>query len=123
MIVLDTSVIVALLRGDEVTRQKLNDLTATLAVTHPIACELYKGVYKSSKPEKGETTLEQLLDTLELLPSTQPAAKTFGRLKQKYPDLSEFDLTIAAIVHSHDATLLTRDSDFQRIDEITADFY
>ncbi|MDY6777648.1 MAG: type II toxin-antitoxin system VapC family toxin [Candidatus Nanohaloarchaea archaeon] len=121
MILLDTSVLIDLLRGDQTVTDRLEDQEATLATTYPIACELYKGVYKSDAPEKGEKTVKELLDSLEYIEPGKEAAQRFGELKQHHPDVSEFDLMIAAVASAANATLLTRDQDFQQIDEINVD--
>lgn len=121
MICLDTSVLVDLLRGDDEVADRLDDLPETPATCFPVTSELYKGVYKSAAPEKGEREVGHLLRRLEPLPADRNAARRFGQLKQSYPDHSEFDLLIAAIVVAADASLLTRDSDFEFIDELAVD--
>lgn len=118
MICLDTSVLIDLLRGEQTVERHLDTTEQRMAVAYPIVCELYKGVYKSEDPERGEETVAELLDSLEILDADRKAGRTFGKLKQTYPDKSEFDLMIASIVASADVTLLTRDSDFEDIDEI-----
>lgn len=118
MICLDTSVLIDLLRGEQTVERRLDAIEQRIAVTYPTVCELYKGVYKSDDPERGEETVAELLDSLEILDADQTAGRKFGQLKQAYPHKGEFDLMIASIVASADAPLLTRDSDFEDIDEI-----
>lgn len=118
MICLDTSVIIDLFRGDKKTEQQLSEIDGVFAVSYPIVCELYKGVYMSSKPEKGEKEIEKFLENVRVLGSDPKAAKTFGKLHENYPDKSDFDLMVAGICISEGAELLTKDDDFEGIDEL-----
>lgn len=121
MICLDTSVLVDLLQGEPTVERRLDAIDQRIAVAYPIICELYKGVYKSDDPEKGERTVGQLLESIELLETGRSAGKEFGKLKAAYPHKDEFDLMIASIVAAADVQLLTRDSDFDDIDEISVE--
>ncbi len=121
MICLDTSVIIDLFHGEETVSRRLDNVETTPAITYPIICELYKGVYKSSKPEEGERELEKLLKHLHIISPGTKAAKIFGKLKERHPEKSEFDLMIAGICIAADTTLLTRDTDFTDIDSLTTE--
>lgn len=121
MICLDTSILIDLLRGERTVEHRLADNEQRIAVAYPIVCELYKGVYKSDDPERGEETVTELLDSVEMLNADQTAGRKFGQLKQAYPHKGELDLMIASIVAAADVPLLTRDSDFEDIDEIQAE--
>lgn len=118
---LDTSIIIDLFRGNDDIVSLLEDEEKTLAISYPIICELYKGVYKAENSEEGEDRMESLLQHLLILEASPSAAKEFGKLKQKYPDTAEFDLLIASICIIEDAELMTQDTDFQTIEELSVD--
>lgn len=116
MKVVDTSVLIDLLRG-EISAEKLEN-SGALATCYPIQCELFKGTRLARNTEEGEKQVEKLLQRLNTLESGKDEAKEFSDLKQAYPNISEFDLMIASICISHDATLITQDSDFENIEEL-----
>ncbi len=118
MICLDTSVIIDLFSGDEEIEGLLSEIDGVFAVSYPIICELYKGAYLSSNPEKGEKEIEKFLENVRILESGPRAAKKFGKLHKRYPDQNDFDLMVASVCISEDAELLTRDDDFEGIDEL-----
>ncbi len=118
MICLDTSVIIDLFSGDKETESLLSDIEGVFAVSYPIVCELYKGAYKSSKPEKGEKEIEKFLENVHFLKPGPNASKSYGKLNERYPEISDFDLMIASICISEQAELLTRDDDFEDIEEL-----
>lgn len=118
MICLDTSVIIDLFRGDEEIEDLLSEMEGVFAVSYPIVCELYKGAYMSSKPEKGVNEIEKFIENVHLLESGSVAAKEFGRLHEKYPGKNDFDLMVASVCISEGAELLTRDDDFEGIEEL-----
>ena len=118
MICVDTSVLIDLLRGNEEVTAHLARIDGTRGLCYPVVCELYKGVYKSNAPEKGEREVGDLVRDLEYIEAGPAAAQCFGRFKQSYPTKSEFDLMIAAITSAAGISLLTRDTDFKDITEL-----
>ncbi len=118
MFCLDTSVIIDLFSGDEEIEGLLSEIDGVFAVSYPIICELFKGAYLSSRPEKGEKEIEKFLENVKILESGVRAAKTFGKLHDRYPDQSDFDLMVASVCIAENAQLLTRDDDFEGIEEL-----
>ena len=116
MIVADTSILIDFLRG-EISSEEL-EKQGEIATCYPIECELYKGTKIARNTEKGERQVEKLLERLNEFESNKDSAKRFAGLTQEYPEISEFDLMIAAICISHNAKLLTQDSDFNKIEEL-----
>ena len=116
MIVADTSILIDLLKG-EISSKELEE-HGEIATCYPIECELYKGTKIARNTEKGEKQVEKLLERLTEIESNKYSAKVFADLTQEYPEISEFDLMIASICISHNAKLLTLDSDFNEIGEL-----
>jgi len=118
MICLDTSVVIDLFKGDAEIEELLSEIEGVFAVSYPIVCELYKGAYLSSKPEKGVNEIEKFIENVRFLESRPETAKEFGRLHERYPDKNDFDLMVASVCISKKAELLTRDDDFEGIEEL-----
>ena len=116
MICLDTSIIIDLFRGDAEIEELLSEIDGNFAVSYPIVCELYKGAYLSSKPEKGVDEIEKFIENVRFLESGPEAAEEFGRLRERYPDKNDFDLMVASVCISEKAELLTRDDDFKGLE-------
>jgi len=116
MILADTSVLIDLLRG-EIRAEKLEE-HGEIATCFPIQCELYKGTKVARNTEKGEKEVKKLIERLEELETGPKAAKKFSELRQKYRDINDFDLMIAAICIANNAAILTQDKDFEKIEEI-----
>lgn len=117
MILLDTSVIIDILRGD-LKVSEIDYSETEFATCFPIQCELFKGTRIARNTEKGEKEVSKLLNQLEKLESDKRSAKEFADMTQKYQDINEFDLMIASICKSHNTKILTQDTDFKEIDEI-----
>jgi predicted nucleic acid-binding protein len=118
MKLLDTSTIIGLLRGDEQVTEKLSGEEDELATCFPVECELYSGTRMARNTEKGRKEVEALLEELTHLKSGRRAAEKFSELEQEYPEISEFDLMIAAVCITHGAGIITGDQDFKEIKEL-----
>ena len=118
-ILLDSSVIIPHLRG------RL-DIAAQVTSTEPLFLplmvpgELYKGVFKSSQPERNRLLLEAFLQTVALLhPDTATAlhyAQISANLERKGTFIPENDVWIAAVALEYAMPLATRDAHFQHVD-------
>ena len=117
-ILLDSSVVIPHLRGHL-------DLAAQVAANEPlfrpltVLGELYKGVFKSSQPQKNQPLLETLLQTVAVLhPDTATAvhyAQISTELERKGTLIPENDIWIAAIAVECAMPLATRDAHFQHV--------
>ena len=116
MILLDTSILIDLLRGD--IKAKEIEKHGEPATCFPVECELYKGTRIARKTEKGEAQVDKIVQRTATLQSNSEAAKKFAELKQKYSEIAEFDLMIAATCIANKADIMTKDSDFEKIEEI-----
>jgi len=118
-ILLDTSVVVAHLRGQI-------DLRVLTAPTEPLFLplvalgELYKGAEKSARPAQNRRLIEDFLEMAALLyPDTATAesyAKAAAVLEAQGQAIPENDLWIAAVALECDMPLATRDAHFDRVD-------
>lgn len=122
MTVLDTTVIVALLKGKSETVAKINELQENndnLSITIITAYELLKGAYLSAKPQENTLIVKEAianLQVLELSPQAcVEAAEIFSELKNTGKIISEFDVLIAAIAKTNNESILTYDKHFKTI--------
>ena len=118
MKVADTSVLIDLLRGEKEIEKKILTEEEELHTCFPIKCELYRGTELARKTKEGKKEVTRLLEELHTLEADTESAEKVAELKNKYPDINSFDLMIAGICISHNAKLLTRDRDFQKITEL-----
>ena len=117
-ILLDSSVVIPHLRG------RL-DLAAQAPPAEPLFLsltalgELYKGVFKSSQPDKNRLLLETFLQTVALLhPDTATAvqyARISADLERKGTPIPENDVWIAAVALECAMPLATRDAHFNHV--------
>ncbi len=131
MTCLDTDFIVDLLRRLPEAEDKLESLTSDgdkLATSPLNASELYKGAYKSAKPEEEAKKVRRLLDTLDILEFSVAASETFGKLSNELSrngrEIGDFDLLIASIALTHGEPLVTRNSrHFSQVPGLVVDTY
>jgi len=124
-LILDTSVLVALLKGgtysDEAIR-RLDENGDRVSTTIITAYELLRGAHISSNIERNLAEVHELLSNLEILDLTleacEEASKIHHDLKKSGCLIGEFDVLIAAIARTHAETIMTRDDHFARIQGI-----
>ena len=119
MTILDTDILVGLLKGAPDAIQKITSIETkgdTISTTTISAYELLKGAYLSQKQEEN---LEKVTDTISnmqildlSLNACQEAAKIYKELKNKGRMIGEFDILIAAITKTNNEALVTRDNHF-----------
>ncbi len=121
-ILLDTSVVVAHLRG------RIDILALTVPgepLFLPLVAlgELYKGAEKSARPAYNRQLVDDFLQMVALLyPDTATAgsyARTAVALEAKGQVIPENDLWIAAVALECDMPLATRDAHFNCVDGLT----
>ena len=115
LVVLDTDVLVGLLRGkQEIIRQvkSLEDGPSILATTSINEFELYFGAYKSKRKNENLRNAQALLHNLAILPfeypATEIAGQIFSNLSREGKLIDVRDLFIASITIANKASLLTR---------------
>jgi predicted nucleic acid-binding protein len=119
---LDTDFLVALLRGKNDAKSKIESLDAEgrNATTTINAFELFYGAHKSAKREKNVKEVFKLLDRLDVFDFTLEASEVAGEITailEKEGEMLDFrDIMIASIIKCHRMTLVTRNVDhFKRI--------
>ncbi|HLC63347.1 MAG TPA: type II toxin-antitoxin system VapC family toxin [Candidatus Nanoarchaeia archaeon] len=117
MVVLDTDILIGLLRnnGEAVTKiQELEQQYSNRYTTSISSYELLKGAYQSSNPSKGITQVSTMLQSLTILDfdfnSSKISAQIFSYLKKKGVLTSSMDQMIAAIAISQGKILVTRNA-------------
>jgi len=115
MYCLDTNIIIEFLKGNKIIIDKINNLWQKdeIFITMISLCELYKGIYLSSKLEFELNILDEFLDSISVIDFNKESCKFFGEFFSKLQKIgkttNEFDLMIASIVKSHNLILITKD--------------
>ena len=117
--ILDTDILVALLKGEPDAIQTIraleekNDRIATTAVT---AYELLKGAYISSKPKENIEKVQEIISNVQVLDlslkACEEASKIYRDLRKAGSLIGEFDVLITAIARMYDEIIMTRDEHF-----------
>ena len=120
MTILDTDIIVALLKGTPGAIQKITlieEKGETISTTIVTVYELLKGAYLSRRCEENLAKVTDAISNMQILDLTfnacQEAAKIYKDLKNKGTMVGEFDILIAAITRANNEELVTRDIHFE----------
>lgn len=112
MVILDTDTVIYFLNGvhSVVEHARLHGLHH-LAVASPTMGELYFGAYRSHHVQKNLKRVDDLAESIILLPLDQDTLRCFGELKaqllQQGHPVGDMDTLIAATAVVHDAMLVT----------------
>jgi len=105
-VVLDTSILIDVLRGDAAALGFVRAVTDVPICSEVTRIEVTRGLRSAER-----TRAEQLLRTLHWLPLDEPIARRAGELGRRWhrhrPGISLADLVIAATAEQVDATLAT----------------
>jgi tRNA(fMet)-specific endonuclease VapC len=129
MVCLDTSFLVALIRREEPAERKLEELLSRgerLSTTPITVCELFKGVYRSSRRLLEAERVKGLLGYLEVLSFSVDAYERYGKLVAAEPlhgsPIGDMDAMIAAIALTHSESVLTMNlRHFERVPGLLVD--
>jgi len=121
-VLLDTSVIVALLRGDETVAETLQNVDEVFTSIIALG-ELLYGVRRSAHPTKNRDRVDDFTASLDALPCDRLTAEVHSRLKhglrQKGTPIPDNDLWVAATAVQYALVLASRDEHFAEIEEVT----
>ena len=122
MAVLDTDILVGLLKNDPEATGKirmLQDSGDKITTTMVTAYELVKGAHVSSRADENLAKLYETLASLMILElsfgASDEAARIYRDLRDRGKMIGEFDILIAGTVKFNAETLVTRDEHFKRI--------
>jgi tRNA(fMet)-specific endonuclease VapC len=120
MTILDTDIIVALLKGTPNAIQKITSIEEKgepISTTIITVYELIKGAYLSRMCEENLAKVTDSISNMQILDLTfhacEEAAKIYRDLKNKGTMIGEFDILIAAITIANNEELVTRDEHFE----------
>lgn len=117
-VLLDTSVVVAHLRGIQAVTERFESFDSLFL---PIVAlgELLCGVRKSVRAQENLSSLQSWLRTATLLSLTEATADCYATIKNELAQadtpISENDVWIAAHAMEHGLPLATRDEHFHRV--------
>ncbi len=118
-LVLDTSIIIEIERSNKEIIAKLNELRKIYPGPPRISFmsyfEFLYGLRKKSIENKSKA--QKFLELFEVIHTTNITAHYLVQLKEKY-ELSLTDLFIASQIMETNNVLITKDKDFEQIDEI-----
>lgn len=119
---LDTNILIALFAGDSSVRQELNQTTEVL-ISSVVLGELYYGARKSSRVEANVQRVDELAASSAILDCDVETAQHYAiiknHLKLKGKPIPENDMGIAAAALQHNLILVTRDTHFQDVENLT----
>ncbi len=119
---LDTNVIVAFFAGDGGVKKGFDEADEVFLSGVAVG-ELCYGARKSSRPQQNLARIDQLVLTNVVLACDLETAREYGEIKNalrmKGRPLPENDIWIAALARQHDLSLVTRDTHFQQIEDLS----
>ncbi len=112
--ILDTSVLIDMLEGNESVKTSLQKLDGKAATTVICKYELLRGL--------GGGQVNSLLNTLDVYPfdgdAPERSSVIYKELRRNGKLINELDILIAAIAISNDELLVTRDNDFKAVENL-----
>lgn len=129
--ILDTTVLVDLLRHHEPARERVEALEERgdlLWIPVPAVFELFEGIEHADRPEDERSQVEEVLDSYTLLEfashHAQRAGTVSGRLIRRGRMLDPIDVQIAGMALAERQPVLTRDlDDFERVTDLEVETY
>ena len=126
-VILDTSILIGLQRGDRVVKMEIESLSrhfpATPSITFLNVFEYLVGIRTLTK-RKAQAI--KLLENFDVINTTAKTAEVMASLRSKYDKrgmmLSLSDLLIAGLAIENDMVLVTSDRDFEGIKELKVKF-
>jgi len=128
--ILDTSVLIDILRGEDLVtpwEEKLDE-TGAASITPITVMELWEGIHRASATRSERDDVETLLTEIDEVPFDTPAAVRAGEISATLLDggnrIDVEDIMIGAIAVERDETVLTGNpKHFDRIPDLTVESY
>lgn len=129
--ILDTTVLVDILRGDPAAHETVEELEAEgrlLWVPTPVVLELFEGIERADRPARERIQVENVLEEYTVLPfemeHARRAGTISGRLIRRGEMLDPLDVQIASVGLVEGHTVLTRNEmDLSRIPDLDVATY
>lgn len=129
--ILDTTILIDLLRGDKAAIAKVEALEASgeiLWIPTPVVFELWEGIERSDRPEKERRKVADVLAGYTVLPfSNEHAARAgtlSGSLVRRGEMIDPVDAQIAGVALAEARPLLTRNAKhFERVAGLVVESY
>ena len=138
MYLLDSTHCIMIMSGEASLRQKVESLVdVPMATCAVVAGELFFGAYKSEQAMRNVRLIESFISSFHVYQVDVETAKIYGRLKSGILDrfgpkgkaqkriarleklgFSDNDIWIAATAKQYDLTIVSADSDFQRLQSV-----
>lgn len=122
MVVLDTNIMVSLLKDEEGAKQKIGSIERSgerISTTAITVYELLKGAQISSRSEENLARIRELISSLRVLGlsigACEHASRIYKELRRRGRMIGEFDILIASIVMNYDEKLASEDADFKMV--------
>ena len=117
MVILDTDILVGLLRNNQEAELKIEELEQKgipVCTTVISSYELFKGVFLSSNPVRNAVSVMELLDSITILhfdfDASKISAKVYSNLKKQGAITNVMDQMIASVAISQNQALITRNT-------------
>lgn len=129
MVLLDTDILIGLLRNNKEAVRVISNLLAKhiiLFTTSINTAELYFGAHLSEKSQENLEAVEKLTKTINIIPFELNHSKIYGEirsdLQKKGEIINELDIFIATIAIEKDLPIITRNvKHFERITKLKVD--
>ncbi len=122
MVVLDTNIMVSLLKDEEGAKEKIGSLERSgerISVTAITVYELLKGAWISARSQENFARVRELISSLRVLGlsigACEQASEIYKELRHRGKMIGEFDILIASIVMTFDEKLVSKDVDFKTV--------
>ncbi|MFQ5910246.1 MAG: type II toxin-antitoxin system VapC family toxin [Thermoplasmata archaeon] len=129
MSVLDTDMLVGLIRKDADALEKLLELAGkgdAVKTTVVNACELYKGAFLSNDPSREHQRVDELVRNMGHISLSMELAPAIGQISAEMEragtPIGDFDIMIAVMTTEAGETLITRNvKHFERIPGVSVE--
>ena len=117
---LDTDVVIDILRHDPTVRARLEPLGSGVAISSITLMELTFGIWRSNRPEANGAAVDRFLDFVSVLDFGVEAARDAGRIRAELAaqglPIGGYDVLIAGHARALGLTLATRNvREFSRV--------
>ena len=117
-VLLDTTIVVAHLRGDAALTAQLQQANALYLPLTALG-ELYYGAYRSKNPARGLAQIQEFLKAVVVLSPAETTADAYGQIKaalaQAGTPIPQNDIWIAALAKEYQLPLAARDDHFKLV--------